>query len=339
MDKLVLFNNSIKKQFINKRASETKFGESISTINDVCNIYEALNNLDVSYVIIGLPEDVGVFANHGIPGTRNAFEATIKVLLNIQDNDYTFAENVLILGHLNFDAELEKLSKLNPKKKKDFVKARKLTAEIDKHVTKLVHSIVKANKIPIIIGGGHNNAYGNIKGTSLALNKPINIVNFDAHTDFRKEEGRHSGNGFTYAFNEGFLNKYFIFGLHENYTSKDIFKRLDKNDQLDYNSFEAIQIRKELKFNTEIKKAQNFICEDYFGIEIDCDAIQGISSSAMSPTGFSITKTRRFIHKFAKNKNAKYIHICEAAPTTKNSAQIGKLITTLITDFMRGHES
>ncbi|RSK38593.1 formimidoylglutamase [Mangrovimonas spongiae] len=338
MDKLVLFNNSIKKQFLNKRAAETKFGESITTINDVCNIYETLNNLDVSYVIIGLPEDVGVFANHGKPGTRNAFHAAIKVLLNIQDNDYTFAKKVLILGHLDFDTELEKLSKLNSQKKKDIVKARKLTAEIDKHVTQLIYTIVKANKIPIIIGGGHNNAYGNIKGTSLALNKPINVINFDAHTDFRKEEGRHSGNGFTYAFNEGFLNQYFIFGLHENYTSKDIFKALDSNKRINYNSFEAMQVRKELKFKTELKKAQDFICQDNFGIEIDCDAIEGISSSAMSPTGFSVTKARRFVNEFAKNKNAKYIHICEAAPTPKNSGQIGKLITSLITDFIRGQE-
>jgi formiminoglutamase len=32
-------------------------------------------------------------------------------------------------------------------------------------------------------------------------------------------EGRHSGNGFSYAYEEGFL-KIFYFGLHENYTSK-----------------------------------------------------------------------------------------------------------------------
>ena len=72
------------------------------------------------------------------------------------------------------------------------------------------NQIVLADKKPIIIGGGHNNAYGNIKGTSLAIGEPINVINFDAHSDFRPEEGRHSGNGFSYAYTEGFLNYYFI---------------------------------------------------------------------------------------------------------------------------------
>jgi formiminoglutamase len=39
----------------------------------------------------------------------------------------------------------------------------------------------------------------------------VNAINFDAHSDFRILEGRHSGNGFSYAYEEGFLKKYFIF--------------------------------------------------------------------------------------------------------------------------------
>ena len=69
----------------------------------------------------------------------------------------------------------------------------------------LLKIIIKAKKIPIIVGGGHNNAYGIIKGSALALNKKINVLNIDAHADFRPLEGRHSGNGFSYAFHEGFI--------------------------------------------------------------------------------------------------------------------------------------
>ena len=80
----------------------------------------------------------------------------------------------------------------------------------------------------LIIGGGHNNAYGNIKGLALAKGIPVNAINFDAHTDFRAEEGRHSGNGFSYAYAEGFLKNYFIFSLQRNYTSDILFKTLKK---------------------------------------------------------------------------------------------------------------
>jgi formiminoglutamase len=48
----------------------------------------------------------------------------------------------------------------------------------------------------------------------------VNAINFDAHSDFRILEGRHSGNGFSYAYEEGFLKNILFFGLHENYTSK-----------------------------------------------------------------------------------------------------------------------
>jgi formiminoglutamase len=34
-----------------------------------------------------------------------------------------------------------------------------------------------------------NNSYGNIKGTALAKGKPINAINFDAHSDFRILKG------------------------------------------------------------------------------------------------------------------------------------------------------
>ncbi|MEO8933459.1 MAG: formimidoylglutamase [Xanthomarina sp.] len=336
---LISFNSTQLTKILKKRSGESKFGEHIRTLNNTTNIYENLKTLDVKYVIVGLPEDIGVFANYGNRGTSRAWDATIKVLLNIQSNAFTHANKVLVLGELNFEKVLEKLSKLDQTKIKDVEKARKLVSKIDTEVSNIIYQIIKSGKKPIIIGGGHNNAYGNIKGTSLALNTRINVVNFDAHSDFRKEEGRHSGNGFKYAYSEGFLKKYFIFGLHENYTSTDIFKTLDENKNLDYNTFEEIQIRKTHNFDDEMSRALNHVSENAFGIEIDCDAIQNIPSSAMTPGGFSVNETRQFVSYFGKDKNASYLHICEAAPTPDTEIQVGKLITYLITDFIRASES
>lgn len=338
MDKLVLFTESHLKTLLNKRTGESKFGEHIKLLPQVTDIYAQLNNLDVDYVIFGIPEDIGVFANYGKSGTSHAWQAAIKILLNIQSNDFTRANRVLILGHLDFGTYLQKLAALKQTNKKDITKARKLVSKIDVHVTELVYNIIKAGKKPIIIGGGHNNAYGNIKGSSLALKKPINVVNFDAHTDFRKEEGRHSGNGFSYAYSEGFLDKYFMFGLHENYTSSQIFKTLDTNSNLEYNTYESLAVRKQLKFKAELKRAYFHVESRPFGVEIDCDAIQNISSSAMTPSGFQVVKARMFVDYFARQSGATYLHICEAAPTQENESQIGKLITYLITDFIRAHE-
>ncbi|MBP0902534.1 formimidoylglutamase [Mariniflexile gromovii] len=339
MDKLVLFNNTTLNELLNKRQGESKFGEHIQTLTSISNIYDQLINLDVSHVIIGLPEDVGVYANYGKPGTSRAWEATLKILLNIQSNEFTKANKVLILGHLDFTEELIKVSELDPNKKKSIAKARKMVSDIDKHVTYIIHQIVSAGKKPIIIGGGHNNAYGNIKGTSLALKKPINVINFDAHSDFRPEEGRHSGNGFSYAYAEGFLNNYFIFGLQRNYTSDKLFKSLKKFKLIKYNMFEDLAVGKELKFKEELERASNHVIDKPFGIELDCDAIENIPSSAMTPSGFSVNKARSYVSYYGKYENARYLHICEAAPTKKTEQQVGKLITYLITDFIEAHES
>ena len=255
MDKLVLFNNATRNKLLNKRSGESKFGQHVQILTSISNIYVQLENLDVTHVILGLPEDVGVFANHGKTGASKAWEATLKILLNIQSNEFTKASKVLILGHLDFTQEQLAVSKLNSSRKKDVLKARKIVTKIDEYVTHIIHQIVMAGKKPILIGGGHNNAYGNIKGLSLAIGKPINVINFDAHSDFRDEEGRHSGNGFKYAFAEGFLANYFVFGLHENYTSDKIFKALDKSKSIEYNTFDALEIRNELKFKKELEPA------------------------------------------------------------------------------------
>ncbi|MCC1484164.1 formimidoylglutamase [Winogradskyella immobilis] len=337
MQNLILFTDNDRDTQLTVRKGESKFGEHVQLINNLTNIYDDIVNLDVDYVIFGVSEDIGVYANYGKTGTYKAWEATIKVLLNIQSNAFTHANRVLILGHLDYSEQRETITALDKTKKQNINRARKFVETIDADVSHLVYSIIKAGKKPIIIGGGHNNAYGNLKGTALALNSSINAINFDAHTDLRTEEGRHSGNGFSYAISEGFLKNYFVFGLHENYTSSTIFKHLNDKEQLDYCTYEALEVRKEIKFKSALNNALKHVTNSGFGIEIDCDAIENIPSSAKTPSGFSTKQARQFINYFGKESHAKYLHICEASPTKKTASKIGKLIMYLITDFIRAN--
>lgn len=336
MQNLVLFTSKDRDTLLKLRKGESKFGEHIQLISNLTNIYDDITNLDVDYIIFGISEDIGVYANYGQTGTYKAWAAVVKVLLNIQNNSFTNPKRVLILGHLEY-SEAREIVNQKPSKK-NIAKARTRVEAIDKDVTHLVSSIVKAGKTPIIIGGGHNNAYGNIKGLALAKNDRVNVVNYDAHTDFREEEGRHSGNGFSYTYAEGFLKNYFIFGLHENYTSDKLFKTLNKVKAIKYNTYEALEVRSELDYNSELERGLNHVSSRPYGIEIDCDAIENIPSSAATPSGFSVKQARQFLHFFANHENASYLHICEAAPTNKTETKVGKLITYLITDFIRAHE-
>jgi formiminoglutamase len=301
-----------------------------------------IKNCEAKYVLFGIPEDVGIRANFGRPGAASAWKSAISGIANIQHNRFCKGYDIIVLGSLDVSEEMEEAKDLDFLKTIDRQILSALVEKIDKEVVHIVTTIIKCGKIPIIIGGGHNNAYGNIKGTALGLGKPINAINFDAHSDFRIIEGRHSGNGFSYAFEEGFLSKYFIFGLHENYTSKkvlDILKKLE--ERVAFNTYDQIKVQQNKSFNGELYTALDFIKDNHYGIEIDLDALPNIASSAMTMSGFSVEELRQFIYFFGNNKNVAYLHICEGAPDLgedKNNHLIGKLIGYLVTDFIKSRK-
>ena len=339
MEKLIPFTVHDLAKVTNFRSGEVKFGEKMQTIPKDADIALFLKESDAKFVLFGVPEDIGVRANHGRPGTASAWESAIKSIANIQHNRFNKGSQILILGHLDVSEEMKAVENLDFNQIEERKELSKWVEKIDKEVSHIIFTIVKSGKIPIIIGGGHNNAYGNIKGTALAKGKAINAINFDAHSDFRILEGRHSGNGFSYAFEEGFLKKYFVFGLHESYTSKSVLHEIKKiEDRVRINTYDEINIRKQKDFRQEMEKAYAFIKNDCYGVEIDLDSIPNIPSSAMTLSGFSVEELRQFIHFFSQNENAAYLHICEGAPDLgdeKNSHLVGKLIGYLVTDFIK----
>lgn len=341
MEKLIPFTINDLAKVTNHRSGEIKFGEKMIVVPAGADKITFLKESEAKYVLLGIPEDIGVRANYGRPGAASAWQSAIKSIANIQHNRFCKGSNIIVLGQINVADEMREVENLDFNDIDDRSKLSQLVEKIDKEVSHIIFTIIKAGKIPIIIGGGHNNAYGNIKGAALAKGKPVNAVNFDAHSDFRILEGRHSGNGFSYAYEEGFLKKYFIFGLHENYTSKsvlDIIKKLE--DRVRYNTYDSVNIRKEKDFNREMISALDFIKNDAFGIEIDLDAIPNIASSAMTISGFSVEELRQFVSFFAEHKNAAYLHVCEGAPDLDNSPNnnlIGKLIGYLVTDFIKAN--
>ena len=341
MEKIIPFTINDLAKITNHRSGEIKFGEKMITVPKETDTIEFLKTCEAKYVLFGIPEDIGVRANFGRPGAASAWDSSIKSIANIQHNRFCKGSQLIILGQLDVSVAMEEVQNLDFNDSNDRSKLSQLVDKIDKDVSHIIFNLVKLGKTPIVIGGGHNNSYGNIKGSALAKGKPINAINFDAHSDFRILEGRHSGNGFSYAYEEGFLKKYFIFGLHENYTSKsvlDIIKKIE--DRVRFNTYDSVNIRKEKEFDLEMANALEFINDDFFGIEIDLDAIPNIACSAMTMSGFSVEQLRQFISFFAKNKNATYLHICEGAPDLgeeKNNHLIGKLIGYLITDFIKSN--
>lgn len=338
MNNLEIFTKNDLKALLRTREGEIKIGETIK----FCESNNWENELKASkaqFVILGIPEDIGVRANFGRGGAHTAFKPALDSFINQQNNSYLLGENCFVLGNIFVNDLMEKSNLLNSKNKTDIDELRKMVGTIDERATQVVSSIIKLNKTPIIIGGGHNNAYGNIKGCSVTLNQKINVINCDPHSDIRALDGRHSGKGFSYALQNNYLNKYAVFGLHEQYNNANSLNQFIQNSNLFFYSFEDIFIREKTDFKTALKRCINFVSDNKCGLEIDLDAITNVPSSAKTSSGISQLQARQFIYQCANNLKPLYLHIAEGAPILshiKADNKTGKLIAYLISDFIKG---
>lgn len=327
------------------RRFETRMGERIRFLKPDSEWLEVLQDSPAKYVILGIPEDFGVKANYGVGGTETAWLSFLNAFLNIQSNDYLTGENILLLGNFDFgDIKfLIENNAYNPEEKIDAY--RHALNIVDEEVEDLLKLIASAGKIPIIIGGGHNNAYPIIKGVAKGLHKAdkiplsqINCINLDAHADYSVAAGRHSGNGFRYAEEDGYLGKYCIIGLHENYISQNVLMDIHNNPFIDYISFEEIFIHERKNFIQAVAHATGFTEDSYTGIEIDLNCIENTLSSAITPCGISPLMARKFVTFTAQDAKVAYLHICEGATQLadgRKNETTGKLISYLVSDFVK----
>lgn len=330
------------------RRFETKLGESVHVLPEKTSLEAALLQSEAKYVLFGIPEDIGIRANHGTGGADSAWVPFLSAFLNLQSNDFLNGEEILLLGQFNF-SDLSKLIEQNAYGYEEKIDAyRHAVITVDDAVEELAKIITAHNKIPIAIGGGHNNAYPLIKGVAKGLHKAgviplaqINCINLDAHSDFRPSEGRHSGNGFRYAEEDGYLQKYCVIGLHENYLPQNVWLDIVNNPFLDFITYEDIFILEKRNFIQAVAHATGFTEENYTGIELDLDCIENTLSSAMTPSGISPLHARQYVTLAARESQVAYLHICEGATRLadgRTNETTGKLISYLVSDFIKAHE-
>ena len=326
MPKLIIYRPKSVSGYISVRPGETKAGEKFRFITRL----EELEESTAEFIFFGIPEDIGIRANYGKAGASGAWTACLRALLNVQHNSFFAPEKVLLLGEIDCSSEMEKASNFELSDPNYYIKLGELVEQIDVLVSTLVEKIISAGKKPIIIGGGHNNAFGNIKGAAEAFQKPLNVLNIDAHTDLRQQEHRHSGNGFTYALKEGFLRKFSVFGLHENYTPQYIFEEMNESENLEYTLLKDLADSDKTAI---FKDRLAFVSSEKFALEVDCDSIAGFPSSATSPSGFTLDEVRSFIRIASIEINCSYLHLCEAV--ADGNYPTGKALSYMITDFIK----
>ena len=327
------------------RRFETKMGERVKYLKPDEEWPEVLQKSDAKYVLLGIPEDFGVKANYGMGGTETAWQSFLTTFLNTQSNDFLTGENILVLGHFDF-GDVKFLIENNAYNEEEKINAyRHALNMVDEEVEDLIKVIASAKKIPIVIGGGQNNAYPIIKGVAKGLHKAdllplsqINCINLDAHADYNVAEGRHNANAFRYAEEDGYLGKYCIIGLHESYLAQSVLMDIHNNPFIDYISYEEIFIHERKNFIQAVSHATGFTEDSYTGIELDLDCIENALSSALTPSGLSPLMARKYITFTAQDSKVAYLHISEGATQMadgRKNESTGKLISYLVSDFVK----
>jgi formiminoglutamase len=318
----------------NLREGETKLGEKLLTL-PVTGWEELLQQSPAKYVLIGIPEDIGVRANGGVGGAHTLWAPFLKAFCNIQHTHSLQGEQVILLGAFNFD----KLMAASIDK--DMAILREMVRLLDEAIYPVIETICRAGKLPIIIGGGHNNCYPLIKGASKAAGLPVNSINLDAHSDYRVLEGRHSGNGFRYARSEGYLSRYAIVGLHRNYNSQQVLDIIQDDPGISASFYEDIFFGGQPGFEAAIAAAVDFTGSVPTGIELDVDCIAGVLSSAATPAGITALQARQYLDYCGKQAAVAYVHITEGAVTLRDGRMdnsTAKLVAYLVADFLRAHQ-
>lgn len=317
------------------REGEQKVGEAIKTLSK--NEFENLSSVKEQYILLGISEDIGVRANHGNPGTKNAWNVFLKAFVNVQNNGFLPLSKCAILGEVVPSELLQQAEHLNPSKPADLTTLRALTKQVDELVFSIIYPILKAGKTPLVIGGGHNNSFPLLKAASITKNTTLNAINCDPHSDFRQLEGRHSGNGFSYAHHHGYLKNYAIVGLHEGYNSASNISALQKA-KASYFLFEDVFVRKTSTWKNQINQAISTLDKSLpTGLELDLDSIAKMPVSAYSPSGLRIEQARQYVHLITRTFQPVYVHFCEGVPSEnpQSEIEVGKTLSYLVQDVLK----
>ncbi|RVU40324.1 arginase [Rheinheimera riviphila] len=341
------------------RSGETRLGETLfwpESDSDFTPALQQAKTAGVRFVILGIPEDIGPRANLGNGGADLGFLAFLKRFLNLQANPFVDGAKIWIAGEIHC-ADLQQQSQsLEVKDPAQLTLLRALCAQVDERVTPVVQAIFAAGLLPIVIGGGHNNALPILQALAKQTGAAVNAVNLDPHCDFRLLEGRHSGNGFSYAKAQQWLDRYFVVGLHELKNSAAALVQMQQAG-VGFCSYQDMYLRQHYSFEQSLQLAWDYFEADQpngskpsipthnsstpLGIELDTDSISMMPVSAFTNCGVTVASAERYVYYFASLPQSRYLHLAEAAPSqhpaglAAGMSEAGQVLTALVLAFIQ----
>ncbi|MEM1056057.1 MAG: arginase family protein [Bacteroidota bacterium] len=156
---------------------------------------------DTEVVLVGFPSDAGVVRNGGRAGAAAGPRAIREALHTMTPGlQFTAAFGRLLartvdLGDIAVSGDVE-------------TDQERLAAVVSEH---------SSERVVVVLGGGHETAYGHVLG-SIRAGREVHVLNWDAHADVRevRAEGGHSGSPFRQALEHPsrLVRSYSVAGLH-----------------------------------------------------------------------------------------------------------------------------
>lgn len=198
--------------------------------------------------------------------------------------------------------------------------------DVQEALAELVTPLIDAQVFPLVLGGGHDIAYGHAKGileSKKANGKKLGIVNLDAHFDLRKPEPlAHSGSPFHQLLEEysGRLD-YVVLGIQKAANPPELFQWAEKQGVRWTEMGSSSQ-----QFSREsMALLHQWIKEvDLIYLTIDLDGFSSAYSpgvSAASPVGFDPFFALQVIEALGESGKLVGMDLAECNPTMDTAKQ------------------
>ncbi|MFN1835723.1 formimidoylglutamase [Balneola sp. MJW-20] len=292
-------------------------------LHQVVDCRSLMDNEPVSErVMIGFASDEGVKRNQGRVGAKEGPDHLRKNVSSISWHEprhrVTDLGNILVAND-----ELERAQK---------------------YLGQTIHKLLLKGKQLIVIGGGHETAFGHYLGVAdflreKHLSAKLGIVNIDAHFDLRPVgEAGHSGSPFLQAHEHaaasGMDLKYFVYGINKDNNTASLFRKAEDLDVQYCSNREVLE-----REGASLQKLKEFmdgrshiyltICLDVF----DASIAPGVSAPAWN--GIGLRHSQKVIDLIRSENKLVSADICELNPVYDIDNRTARTAGTLFSQLIR----
>ena len=274
-------------------------------------------------VILGFPQDEGVRRNHGRAGAAEAPNQIRHWLYRL--TPWSGELGVDLADHPPLDI--------------GNVRIRGSLEESQSDLGQVVAAVLKTGAVPIVLGGGHETAYGHYLGY-VGASRPVGILNLDAHLDVRPlVDGRgHSGSPFREAFEHPThplaARRYTCFGAQPQHVSRRHAEYVrDRRGSVYW--CEEIRHEPMKAFEGAIGKLASDGCQVYVSLDADVARSADVPGvSAPNPDGMAGVDVLRIVRMAGQLPQVASFDVVEVNPSLDRDHQSSRWAALAVWHFL-----